>query len=156
MDQWAREHRYLPETVETGALHGDPRESKVWEELVGVTIENSWHFPEGGDIRIGRMFVDTGFHWEETLRFCKEHWSGGRMLPCKGLGADKRKTVGGGPIIHSENRTKHPPYVMVVNVDVNVAKDQIAQMLAKTVPGPGFAHIPSGAGEAPIRALTSM
>ena len=121
-----------------------------------MTIENSWHFPEGGDIRIGRMFVDTGFHWEETLRFCKEHWSGGRMLPCKGLGADKRKTVGGGPIIHSENRTKHPPYVMVVNVDVNVAKDQIAQMLAKTVPGPGFAHIPSGAGEAPIRALTSM
>ena len=87
---------------------------------------------------------------------CKEHWSGGRMLPCKGLGADKRKTVGGGPIIHSENRTKHPPYVMVVNVDVNVAKDQIAQMLAKTVPGPGFAHIPSGAGGAPIRALTSM
>lgn len=81
------------------------------------------------------MFVDTGFHWEETLRFCKEHWSGGRMFPCKGLGADKRKSVGGGPIIHSENRTKRPPYVMVVNVDVNVAKDQIAGMLAKTEAG---------------------
>jgi phage terminase large subunit GpA-like protein len=24
--------------VETGAFHGDPRASKVWEELVGATI----------------------------------------------------------------------------------------------------------------------
>jgi phage terminase large subunit GpA-like protein len=123
----------------------------VWEELVGATIDNTWRFAEGGDIRIGRMFVDTGFHWEETLRFCKEHWSGGRMLPCRGVGADKRKTVGGGPIIHSEHRTKHPPYATVVNVDVNVAKDQIAAMLAKTEPGAGFVHIPSGPGGAPIR-----
>src|SRR5215469_5920313 len=137
--------------VETGALHGEPREPKVWEELVGATIEASWRFPERGDIRIGRMFVDTGFHWEETLRFCKEHWSGGRMLPCRGLGADKRKTVGGGPIIHSENRTKRPPYAMVINVDVNVAEDQIAQMLAKTEPGPGYVHIPSGPGGASTR-----
>ena len=137
--------------VETGTLHGDPRGPKVWDELVGATIEARWRFAEAGDIRIGRMFVDTGFHWEETLRFCKEHWSGGRMLPCRGLGADKRKTVGGGPIIHSENRTKRPPYAMVVNVDVNVAKDQIAQMLAKTEPGPGYVHIPSGPGGAPIR-----
>jgi len=97
------------------------------------------------------MFVDTGFHWEETLRFCKEHWSGGRMLPCKGLGADKRKTVGGGPIIHSETRTKRPPYCMVVNVDVNVAKDQIAGMLAKTEVGPGFVRVPAGPNGTPIR-----
>lgn len=60
------------------------------------------------------------------------------MLRCKGLGADKRKTVGGGPIIHSENRIKRPPYAVVINVEVNVAKDQIAGMLAKTEPGPGF------------------
>jgi phage terminase large subunit GpA-like protein len=137
--------------VETGAIHGEPREAKVWEELAKVTIEASWRFAEGREIRIGRMFVDTGFHWEETLRFCKEHWSAGRMFPCKGLGADKRKSVGGGPIIHSENRTKRPPYCMVVNVDVNVAKDQIAGMLAKTEPGAGFVHIPAGLGGAPIR-----
>jgi phage terminase large subunit GpA-like protein len=137
--------------VETGALYGDPKVSKVWEELAKVTLEAIWRFPEGGDIRIGRMLVDTGFHWEETLRFCKEHWSGGRMLPCKGLGADKRKTVGGGPIIHSENRTKRPPYATVINVDVNVAKDQISGMLAKTEPGPGFIHIPGGPGGAPVR-----
>jgi phage terminase large subunit GpA-like protein len=40
---------------------------------------------------------------------------------------------------------------MVVNVDVNVAKDQIAGMLAKTEAGAGFIHIPSGPGGAPIR-----
>ena len=40
---------------------------------------------------------------------------------------------------------------MVVNVDVNVAKDQIAQMLAKTGPGAGFVHIPCGPAGAPIR-----
>jgi phage terminase large subunit GpA-like protein len=67
------------------------------------------------------------------------------------MGADKRKRVGGGPILHSENRTKRPPYVMVVNVDVNVAKDQIAGMLAKTEGGAGFIHIPSGPGGSPIR-----
>jgi len=120
--------------LETAALHGDPREPMAWEELAQATVENSWSFAAGGAMKIGRMLCDTGYHWEETLRACKEHWSGGRMLPCRGVGADKRKTVGGGPIIHSEHRTKHPPYVMVVNVDVNVAKDQIAQMLAKTEP----------------------
>ena len=137
--------------LETAVLHGEPREPKVSEDLAKATIEASWRFPQGGDIRIGRMFCDTGFHWEETLRFCKEHWSGGRMLPCKGLGADKRKTVGGGPIIHSEVRTKRPPYTVVVNIDVNVAKDQIAAMLAKTEPGAGFIHIPSGPGGTPVR-----
>ena len=69
----------------------------------------------------------------------------------KGLRCRQAKTVGGGPIIHSENRTKRPPYCMVVNVDVNVAKDQIAGMLAKTEAGAGFVHIPSGPGGAPIR-----
>jgi phage terminase large subunit GpA-like protein len=138
--------------LETGAIHGEPREAKVWEELAAATIDNTWSLRDGGLIKIGRMFVDAAFHWEETLRFSKEHWSGGRLFPCKGLGADKRKkSVGGGPILHSENRTKRPPYVMVVNVDVNVAKDQIAGMLAKTESGAGYVHIPSGPGGGPIR-----
>jgi phage terminase large subunit GpA-like protein len=137
--------------LETGAIHGEPREAKVWEELAAATIDATWSFRDGGLIKIGRMFVDAAFHWEETLRFAKEHWSGGRLFACKGLGADKRKSVGGGPILHSENRTKRPPYVIVVNVDVNVAKDQIAEMLAKTQPGGGFVHIPAGSGGSPIR-----
>jgi phage terminase large subunit GpA-like protein len=77
--------------IETGAIHGEPREAKVWEELAQATIEASWSFAGGGVIRIGRMFVDTGFHWEETLSKVTRS-NGAKPLPVKSSASEPAKT----------------------------------------------------------------
>jgi phage terminase large subunit GpA-like protein len=128
----------------TGRIVGDMRADDVWKELAGV-LSMSWLDKDGNIYRpiISALDVQGDFY-PECLEFVRANQFRLKLRAvrgyavAKGLGAGK--TFG---ILRNRYQDKSTN-VQVTNVDVDIAKSQLANMLARKEPGPGFVHLPCG------------
>jgi phage terminase large subunit GpA-like protein len=128
----------------TGRIVGDMRAEDVWKELAGV-LSMSWLDKDGNIYRPVISALDVqGDFYPECLEFVRANQFRLKLRAvrgyavAKGLGAGR--TFG---ILRNRYQDKSTN-VQVTNVDVDIAKSQLANMLARKEPGAGFVHLPCG------------
>jgi phage terminase large subunit GpA-like protein len=128
----------------TDRIVGDMRDEDVWKELAEV-LATRWLDKDGNVYRPMMSALDVqGDYYPECLEFVRAHGYKCRLravrgyAPAKGLGAGR--TFGILRNIHPDKTTN----VGIQNVDVDIAKSQLADMLSRKDPGPGFVHLPCG------------
>jgi phage terminase large subunit GpA-like protein len=99
-----------------------------------------------GSSRINRHFSRgsiQGDHYPECLEYVRTHRFKCRLHAVRGYGGAK---TGGGRSFGILRNTyvDKTTGVTVQNVDTDVGKSQLASMLARKEPGPGYVHLPCG------------
>jgi phage terminase large subunit GpA-like protein len=134
--------------LETGTIGGDMASAGPWTELTAL-LDRLWYDAEGNAYRSLMSCLDVqGDHYERCVQFVGRN-AHRRLRGVRGLGADKRKSIGQKTnIVRNEYKDKVLK-VPIRNLDVDAAKTMLATMLGKTEPaGPGIIHLPCGpAGE---------
>jgi phage terminase large subunit GpA-like protein len=128
----------------TDRITGDMRSDAVWRALAEV-LETAWLDKEGNVYRPIICALDVqGDFYPQCLDFIRAH--GGRLKlravrgysPARGLAAGRSFGI-------LRNRyTDRSTCVTVQNIDVDIAKSQLANMLARRDPGPAYVHLPCG------------
>src|SRR5215469_5453331 len=115
----------------TGRFVGDMRSHEVWDALSGV-LGTEWLDREGNLYRPVCAALDIqGDHYPECLEYVRAHRFKGRLHAVRGYGGAK---ASGGRSFG----------VTVQNIDTDVGKSQLANLLARGEPGPGYIHLPCG------------
>ena len=128
-------------------LHGDPAQSKVWEDLdtvLGQTIQSN----DGRTLNIGAACVDTGgHHTQKVYEYCKnrEH---NRVFAVKGASQI------GKPLVNKFSRS-NKLRVKLFTIGTDTAKQMIYSRLRIHQPGDGYCHFPSDYPEDYFRQLTA-
>jgi phage terminase large subunit GpA-like protein len=69
-------------SVDYRVLDGDTSKENVWRQLASV-LDEFWVTPDGRELRISMMCVDSGFNTSHVYRFCVQQDSS-RVIPIKG------------------------------------------------------------------------
>jgi phage terminase large subunit GpA-like protein len=127
----------------TGRIVGDMRSDAVWKRLADV-LSTQWTDKAGNVYRLALSAIDVqGDCYPQTLEFLRAH---GARLKLKGVRGHTTARAVGQRIgilrnVYRDNTTG----VTVQNVDVDLAKSIVANMLARPEPGAGYVHLPRGA-----------
>jgi len=139
--------------IETGRIIGDMDSDKPWAELDSV-FERLWPDGQGGAYKPLLCALDIqGTHYQAALEWCKQRQFK-NVRAVRGLGVDKRKSMGGGAVIRGAYHDKIAR-ARVQNLDVDSAKTLIATLLAQKEPGAAFVHIPRGPNGEEVRGFDS-
>jgi phage terminase large subunit GpA-like protein len=129
----------------TDRITGDMRSDSVWKALAEV-LATGWLDKEGNVYRPVISALDIqGDFYPQCLEFVRAN--GWRLKLRAVRGYASAKSLGAGRsfgILRNRYQDKTTG-VQVTNVDVDIAKSQLANMLARKDPGPGFVHLPCGA-----------
>jgi len=127
----------------TGRFVGDMRSHEVWDALSGV-LGTEWLDHEGNLYRPVCAALDIqGDHYPECLEYVRAHRFKGRLHAVRGYGGAKASGGRSFGILRNTYVDKTTG-VTVQNVDTDVGKSQLANMLARKEPGPGYVHLPCG------------
>src|SRR5262249_61143598 len=116
----------------------------VWQELSG-TLSTIWLDKDGNAYRPVISALDVqGDFYPECLEFTRANRFKCRLRAVRGYAVQRSqasgKSFGTLRNVYQDKTTG----VVVQNVDVDIAKSQLANMLARRDPGPGFVHLPCG------------
>jgi phage terminase large subunit GpA-like protein len=126
----------------TGRLTGDMRSDEVWKALLEVLTtkwldkEGNWYPPV-----ISALDIQGDF-FPECLEFIRAHGWRARLRAVRGYASQRSQAAGRSFGILRNRYPDKATGVTVQNIDVDVAKSQLANMLARSAPGPGFVHLP--------------
>ena len=127
----------------TQRITGDMRTETVWKALLEI-LTTIWLDKDGNAYRPVISALDIqGDFYPECLEFARAHgWR--RLRAVRGYAVQRALASGRSFGILRNRYTDKTTGVMVTNVDVDVAKSQLANMLARREPGPGYVHLPCG------------
>jgi phage terminase large subunit GpA-like protein len=144
----------------TGKITGDMRGEVVWKELLSI-LTTSWLDREGNAYRSMISAIDVqGDYYPEVLEFVRVNgWH--KVRAVRGYAAQRSLSSGRSFGILRNRYQDKSTGVTVTNIDVDIAKTQIANMLARKEPGAGYVHLPCGAngeiaGGWDIEAITEL
>ena len=127
----------------TDRMIGDMRNDAVWKRLADV-LSTRWTDKAGNIYPSALSALDVqGDYYPQCLEFIRSH---GLRLKLRGVRGHTTARAVGQRIgilrnVYRDNATG----VSVQNVDVDMAKSIVANMLARTAPGAGYVHLPCGA-----------
>lgn len=137
--------------VEYRVLEGDPAKDEIWKRLDDLLAE-SWSRPDGVDLHILGMGIDSGgHHTDQVYKYAKKN--PGRVFALKGMGGQ------GKPIVSKPSRN-NKARIPLYTVGVDMVKELLFySMLNTTEPGPLYCHFPgdsaAGYDETYFKQLTS-
>jgi phage terminase large subunit GpA-like protein len=139
---WGRKHElWLPLT---DRITGDLRSEEPWGALEQV-LSTVWLDRDGNAYKPAASAIDVqGVTYAQTLEFVRAH--GGRLklravrgyAPARGLAAGRSFGILRNSYLDKATR------VTITNIDVDVGKNIIAEMLSRKESGPGYVHLPCG------------
>lgn len=128
-------------------LHGDPAQSKVWEDLDGVltqTIKTS----DGRILNVAAACVDSGGHHTQTVYgYCKAR-EPNRVFAIKGASQIGKALV-------SKFSRANKMRVKLFSIGTDTAKQMIYSRLRIHQLGPGYCHFPADYPEEYFKQLTA-
>src|SRR5262249_15055363 len=123
-------------------ITGDMRSEEVWKALTEV-LATTWLDKEGNAYSPIVSGLDVqGDFYPETLEYCRAHGRRHRLRALRGYAPAKAQTEGRSFGILRNVYQDKTTHIVVQNVDVDIAKSQLANMLARREPGPGYVHLP--------------
>ncbi|PYK64927.1 MAG: hypothetical protein DME50_10900 [Verrucomicrobia bacterium] len=126
----------------TGRITGDMRADAVWKALLEV-LTTTWLDKDGNGYRPVISALDIqGDHYPQCLEFVRAHGWLARLRAVRGYAAQRAVVSGRSFGILRNRYVDKSTGVTVTNVDVDIAKSQLANMLARKDPGPGYVHLP--------------
>jgi phage terminase large subunit GpA-like protein len=129
----------------TERITGDMRAESPWKALTEV-LATTWLDKDGNAYRPVVCGLDIqGDFYPECLEYVRSHGGRHRLRALRGYAPQKAVSAGRSfGILRNSYMDKATRTVVVHNVDVNIAKGQLADMLARSEPGPGYVHLPCG------------
>jgi phage terminase large subunit GpA-like protein len=128
----------------TDRIVGDMRSDATWKTLEQV-LAMVWLDKEGNACRPVISALDVqGDFYPECLEFVRANRFKYRLHAVRGYAVSVGHAAGRGQGILRNRFLDKTTGVQVTNVDVDIAKNTLANMLARKEPGPGFVHLPCG------------
>jgi phage terminase large subunit GpA-like protein len=128
----------------TDRITGDMRSEAPWKALSEV-LSTSWLDKDGNAYRPVVCGLDIqGDFYPECLEYVRAIGGRHRLRALRGYAPQKAVSAGRSFGILRNTYMDKTTRVMVHNVDVNIAKGQLADMLARHEPGAGYVHLPCG------------
>jgi phage terminase large subunit GpA-like protein len=127
----------------TGRITGDMRTEAVWKALAEI-LTTIWLDKEGNGYKPVISTLDVqGDFYPECLEFVRAHgWH--RVRAVRGYAVQKALASSRNFGILRNSYTDKSTGTLVTNVDVDIAKSMLANMLARREPSPGYVHLPCG------------
>lgn len=131
-------------SIDYRVLEGDTAKAGVWNLLAEVVGER-WIKPNGVELPLLKMAVDTGYNTNHVYSFCRR-FAGGRVIPIKGQ--DSLKMAYAPPkSIDVTKSGKRIGKVRLFNVGVSFLKEEVYSALrlekdSDDVPPPNYCHFP--------------
>jgi phage terminase large subunit GpA-like protein len=128
----------------TDRITGDMRGEEVWKALLDV-LATTWLDRDGNGYRPVASAIDVqGDFYPQCLEFVRANGFKHRLRAVRGYAPHHGQAAGRSFGILRNRYSDKSTGVLVHSVDVDVAKSQLANMLARRDPGPGFVHLPCG------------
>jgi phage terminase large subunit GpA-like protein len=127
----------------TGRITGDMRGEEVWKAFLEI-LTTIWLDKDGNAYRpiISALDIQGDFY-PACLEFVRAYgWH--RIRAVRGYAAQRAQASGHSFGILRNRYTDKTTGVTVTNIDVDIAKSQLANLLARLDPGPGYVHLPCG------------
>jgi phage terminase large subunit GpA-like protein len=128
----------------TGRITGDMRSEEVWNALAEV-LATTWLDAGGNAYRSVVSAIDVqGSFYGQCIEFVRANTLKYRLRAVRGYGVDRARAAGRSfGILRNLFRDKATG-VMVTNIDTDLGKSQLSDMLSRKEPGPGYVHLPCG------------
>lgn len=128
----------------TDRITGDLRNEEVWTELEQV-LSTTWLDKEGNAYKPVASAIDVqGVTYAQTLEFVRVKGGRLRLRAVRGYAPGRALAAGRSFGILRNSYLDKATRVTVTNVDVDIGKNIIAEMLSRKEPGPGYVHLPCG------------
>jgi phage terminase large subunit GpA-like protein len=128
----------------TGRFVGDMRGEEVWQAL-GELLSTNWFDRDGNLYRPVRAALDIqGDFYPECLEYIRSRKAKCRLHAVRGYGGAKTSASTRSFGILRNVYLDKSTGVSVQNLDTDIGKSQLASMLARSEPGPGYVHLPCG------------
>jgi phage terminase large subunit GpA-like protein len=139
---WGRKHElWLPLT---DRITGDLRSEEAWAALLEV-LETTWLDKDGNAYKPVTSAIDAqGVTYAEALEFVRARGGRLRLRAVRGYALARALAAGRSFGILRNSYLDKATHVTVTNVDVDIGKNIIAEMLSRKEPGPGYVHLPCG------------
>jgi phage terminase large subunit GpA-like protein len=139
---WGRKHElWLPLT---DRITGDLRSEEPWNALTEI-LETVWLDRDGNAYRPVASCIDVqGATYANTLEFARAHGSRLKLRAVRGYAPARALAAGKSFGILRNSYQDKATRVWIQNVDVDVGKSIIAEMLSRKEPGAGYVHLPCG------------
>jgi len=139
---WGRKHElWLPLT---DRITGDLRSEEPWNALLEV-LRTTWLDKEGNAYRPVTSAVDVqGVTYAETLEFVRARGGRLRLRAVRGYAPARALAAGRSFGILRNSYLDKATHLTVTNIDADIGKNIIAEMLSRKEPGAGYVHLPCG------------
>jgi phage terminase large subunit GpA-like protein len=128
----------------TGRFVGDMRGEEVWKAL-GELLSTNWFDRYGNQYPVVRAALDVqGDFYPECLEFVRAHRYKCRLHAVRGVGGARAGSGARSFGILRNVYLDKSTGTSVQNLDADIGKSQLATMLARKEPGPGYVHLPCG------------
>jgi phage terminase large subunit GpA-like protein len=128
----------------TDRITGDLRSEAPWKALTEI-LSTAWLDKEGNVYKPVASAIDVqGVCYPETLEFVRAKGGRLRLRAVRGYAPARALAAGRSFGILRNSYVDKATHVTVTNVDVDIGKNIIAEMLSRKEPGPGFIHLPCG------------
>jgi phage terminase large subunit GpA-like protein len=139
---WSRKHElWLPLT---DRITGDLRSEAPWNALLEV-LETTWLDKEGNAYKPVASAIDVqGVTYAETLEFVRAKGGPLKLRAVRGYAPARALAAGRSFGILRNTYQDKATRVWIQNVDVDIGKNIIAELLSRKEAGPGYVHLPCG------------
>ncbi len=136
--------------IDHAVLWGDPKESRVWQELEQY-LDRDWLHESGVKLRLSATCVDSGFLTQIVYDFCRGK-TGRRIFATKGMDGEGRPVLTS-PAAKRTGTNERPVELFTVGTDTT--KELVYLRLNRSEPGPGYFHFPDRLTEEYFRQLAA-
>jgi phage terminase large subunit GpA-like protein len=139
---WGRKHElWLPAT---SRLTGDLRTDAPWNALAEI-LSTVWLDKDGNAYKPVASCIDVqGDCYAQALEFVRAHGGRLKLRAIRGYAPARAMSAGRSIGILRNSYIDKSTRVTVQNVDVDIGKSIITEMLARKEPGAGYIHLPCG------------
>ena len=128
----------------TDRITGDLRSEAPWKALTEI-LSTAWLDKEGNVYKPVCAAIDVqGVTYAETLEFVRSCGGRYRLRAIRGYAPARALAAGRSFGILRNSYLDKATHVTVTNIDADIGKNIIAEMLSRKEPGPGFVHLPCG------------
>jgi phage terminase large subunit GpA-like protein len=129
----------------TSRITGDMRSEEVWNAITEI-LATTWLDKYGNAYRSVISAIDVqGSFYGQAIEFVRAHTLRCRLRAVRGYGVDRARAAGRSfGILRNFFRDKATG-VLVQNIDTDIGKSQLSDMLSRKEPGPGYVHLPCAA-----------
>jgi phage terminase large subunit GpA-like protein len=128
----------------TGRLTGDLRAEEPWNALREI-LETVWLDGDRNGYKSVTSCIDCqGDAYPLVLEFVRAHGTRLKLRAMRGYAPNRAMAAGRSFGIVRNTYIDKATSVRVTNIDVDVAKSIVAEMLSRKEPGPGYIHLPCG------------